>query len=439
MELLDLGVHDRDDYEGKAIKCNGRRYVIGERLGIGAERIVHVLTNEKSGLSLFVIKLLKFPRPRGGYTEVIARARSKPDLARIIPITLEVDVPGGMVELQRNAGSAPPGDKAAPHVQQGFEALAGDSPSPVKAQVHFTDALRLNPSHTEALYGMAHALWRADDAGKAFSVIGDAVEIEPNYLPYRHTQIDLARATGQNSYALHLYRQAADAFEHVHDLEELAAELLLDAGDPDQARRCALRAIVTDDRKAELEQAIAEASAARTRARALMQEARASVNAGNWKAASNTLLRAQEIYDRDPELCMNTAFAALREGNPLVCAGLMLHASMVVSDALAATCAANAGFAMLKAGEFEQAMEILDMAANRLSYLCGGEIPANEVDLPSVGVWIAGDELREERVGVAADILAAGLARARSQHVDVPERVQTLAAAYREAAANAAK
>jgi len=438
MELLDLGVHDRDDYEGKAIACNGCLYVIGERLGVGAERVVHLLTNLKSGLSLFVIKLLKAPRPRGSYTEIIAQLRSAPDMARIIPITLEVDVPGGIVELQRNVGSAPP-DKADPHVRQGFAALAGATPSPVKAQTHFTDALRLNPAHTEALYGMAHSLWQAGDASQAFAVIGDAVQIEPNYLPYRQTQIALARATEQHGYALHLYRQAAGVFENVYDLEELAAEMLLDAGNPDEARRCALRAIVTNDRKAELEQAIAEASAARTRARALMDEARASVDAGNWKAASDTLLRAQNIYNRDPELCMNTAFAALHEGNPLVCAGLMLHAATVVSDVLAATCSVNAGFALLKAGEFEQAMEILDMAARRLSYLCGGEIPANEFDLPSVGVWIDGEELREERVFVAADVIAAGLARARNQHVDVPERVQVLVAAYGEAAANAVR
>jgi tetratricopeptide (TPR) repeat protein len=364
--------------------------------------------------------------------------RSSPQLAGVIPITLEVDVPGGIVELQRNVGSSVRRDKAASHVQQGFDALAGASPSPVQAQKHFADALRLNPAHTEALYGMAHSLWRANDAFEAFSVIGDAVEIEPNYLPYQQTQIELARTTGQYNYALYLYRRAARLFEYVYDLEELAAELLLDAGNPDEAKHCVSRAILTEDRRADLVKTTDEAIAARSRARALMEEAHMSVQAKDWKAASSTLLRAQAIYNRDPELCMNTAFATLHEGDPRVCAGLMMHASMVVSDVLAATCTANAGFAMLKAGELEHAMGILDMTAMRLSSLFGGEIPASEADLPSVGVWIAGDALREERVMVAADVLVDGLARARNQHVDVPERVQALANAYRKAAATAA-
>jgi Flp pilus assembly protein TadD len=384
-----------------------------------------------------VIKLLKVLRRRGVYTEITAKLRGDPELARVIPITLEVDVPGGMVELQRNVASAVPGDRAARHVHQGFDALSGSSSSPIQAQQHFTEALRLNSSHSEALYGMAHALWRAGDASEALSVVDEAIAIEPNELSYRRTQIELARATGQYSYGLHLYRQAARVFEHVYDLEGLAAELLLDAGNPDEARRCVSRAILTGDQKAELAKTTDEAIAARTRARALMHEALASVQAKNWKAASSTLLRAQAIYNRDPELCMNTAFATLHDGDPRVCAGLMLHASSVVSDVLAATCVVNAGLAMLKAGEFEHAIGILDMAAMRLTYLFGGETPESTVDLPSVGVWIEGDELREERVTVAADLLSGGLARARKQHVDVPTRVHALETAYRRAAATA--
>ena len=180
MELLDLGVHDREDYEGKAIECCGRRYVIGVRLGVGAERIVHTLTNERSGLSIFVIKVLKRPRPRGVYTKQISLLRTDTELARVITLTLEVDVPGGMVEIQPNVESRG------------------------EAEKRFTDALRLNPYHSEALYGMAHALWRANETSQAFRRIGEAVEIEPMYLPYRRTHIELARATGQSGYALQL-------------------------------------------------------------------------------------------------------------------------------------------------------------------------------------------------------------------------------------------
>ena len=148
MELLDLSLHDRDEYEGKVVEWSGRRYIVGDLLGIGAERVVHSLVNERSRLSLLVVKILKRPRPRGLYTKIIAKMRTNPELARTIPITLEVDVPGGMVEFQPNAGSSDRDDRAAEHVSRGFASLTNTTPALPEAHVSFTEALRINPSHT---------------------------------------------------------------------------------------------------------------------------------------------------------------------------------------------------------------------------------------------------------------------------------------------------
>ena len=102
MELLDLSIHDRDDYEGKAIECRGRRYVIGQRLA--SVRADRGFPDQRAvGLSILVIKLLKIPRPRGvtTYPAVTQRHRAgtgdDPDAG--------VDVPGGMVEIQPNVES----------------------------------------------------------------------------------------------------------------------------------------------------------------------------------------------------------------------------------------------------------------------------------------------------------------------------------------------
>jgi tetratricopeptide (TPR) repeat protein len=284
---------------------------------------------------------------------------------------------------------------------------------------------------------MARALWLADAAFEALPMIEKAVDLEPNAFHYRRTHIELVRATQQFAFALHLYRQVTGLFENVHDLDELATEILLDAGKPEEAKQCLPRAIVSGGRRVELDKAVDDAVAARTRALELMRAARASVTAKDWSAASSALLRAQEIYNRDAELCMNTAFATLHEGDPRICAALMLHASSIVSEPLAAVCAANAGIAMLKTHDVEGAMTILDIAARRLSWLHGGEIPANEVDLPSVGVWIEDDTLIEERVSVAELYIRRGLEQAAAKGIDVPERVRTLAAAYSQAAAAA--
>ena len=254
----------------------------------------------------------------------------------------------------------------------------------------------------------------------------------------RRTHIQLVHATQHvRVWLTSLSRGDSPVNEHVHDLDELATELLLDAGKPEEAKQCVAAAVVSAGRRVELEKAVDDAVRARARALELMHAARGSVMAKDWRAASNALLRAQEIYKRDAELCMNTAFASLHEGNPRICAALMLHASNVVSEPLAAVCAANAGIAMLKAHDLEGAMAILDIAARRLSWLHGGEIPANQIDLPSVGVWIEGDTMMQERVSVAEAFISTGIAQAAAQGVNVPDRVRALAAAYCQAAAAA--
>lgn len=433
MSYLNLGVHDRDEYEGKLVDCHGATYVVGGLLGVGAERVVHSLINQQSGLSFLVIKVLKQPRPRGLYTRQIAHLRTDPALARVIPVTLEVDVPGGMVELQPNAGASSDPDPAADAIAAGYSAMSSEVPALDAAIGHFEAVLAQRPFHSEALYGLAHAQWRQDRPFDAFFAIDKAAQIEPNLLRYRLTQIELALATQQAGYALDLFVQFERDFADVHDLDELGARVLSHVGQPDAALRRIASAMVSDVQRAELRREAEIAVAARGQALAMMAGASEHVYAGRWEAAASALLEAQRIYNRDPELCMNTAFAAIHSGDLRVCAGLMLHASSVVSDALQPTCSANAGFALLLSDEFAGAMDILKITARRLQALHGA-IPESPDDLPGVGIWIDDDGLREEPTPVAADVLEQGLKRAAAVGVAVPELVHALARAYRVAA-----
>jgi hypothetical protein len=95
MDALDLTKHDPEEYEGKLIVCNGREYLVGEYLGTGAERIVHKLINCKSKLCFHVVKVVRQQRPKGIYNRIIASLRSNSQLARVIPITIELEISGG--------------------------------------------------------------------------------------------------------------------------------------------------------------------------------------------------------------------------------------------------------------------------------------------------------------------------------------------------------
>jgi len=432
MEYLDLSIHEPDQYEGKLVNCNGCIYVVGELQGAGAEQVVHTLINRQSTLCLLVFKVPKQPRPRGLYLGVLAKLRADPMLARTIPISIEIEVPGGLIELQRylpHRGQPHHRDLANEDVNAAFEALKGEAPALDLARRHFMAALAINPRHTEALYGMAHTLWRLGEPFDGLAQIEEAVRIEPNLLQYRRKLIELTMATKQPGRARELFREAEQHFSDMHDLDELGVELFLNVGDPEEALKRVPSAIVSEERRAEMRREAEDAVTARQRALALMAEARELVMASQWEAACESLLAAQRIYDRDPILCMNTAFAAIHGGDPRVCAGLMLYASMVVPDYLAATCAANAGFALLLANEHEQAIGVLDIAVARLTGMYG-TIPDNPADLPGVGIWFEDGRLHEERIAVAADLLEQGLQRAEAAGVSVSDRTRALAAAY---------
>jgi hypothetical protein len=433
MEALDLSIHDRDEYEGKFFDCNGCRYIVGEFIGSGVERIVHRAINERSSLSLLVVKILKWARPRGEYTRTLSVLRASTKLAPVITVTVECEVPGGLVELQRNAMSPLEGDRAAEHVRAGFDALKED---PVDARRCFETALHINPAHSAALYGLAHALWRADDTAAASQAIESAVQIEPNILDSWDTYIRLAAVRGLTAQALQLYRRASKLFEHVHDLDELGATLYLQAGDPEAARNCVATAIVTDEQRESLVKDVDAAAAVRESALALAATARPHVMAGEWATAAHILLDAQRRYNADPALTMNAGFATARGGDPEVAAALLIHATSVVRDAFLPVCLLNASFAMIAAGHAERAMNNLDVTARVLTSLYG-EVPDNQIDLPSVGLWTEGDELVSEPVSAASAILAGAVAAADADGRSVPERVRDLAAKFRHATVTA--
>lgn len=59
MELLNLELHDPEEYEGKTIYINDTPYIIGGFLGAGKDKITHYLINKRSNISTHVISILR--------------------------------------------------------------------------------------------------------------------------------------------------------------------------------------------------------------------------------------------------------------------------------------------------------------------------------------------------------------------------------------------
>src|SRR5437763_1372767 len=111
MELLSLAVHDPEEYEGKLLVHQRCEYLVGAHLGTGAERIAHKLINRASGLCLHVLKVWRKAEMGYNPSEMRAMLAATPDdkfnFAEIIPVSIEIDLPGGKGELQIYAGGAP--------------------------------------------------------------------------------------------------------------------------------------------------------------------------------------------------------------------------------------------------------------------------------------------------------------------------------------------
>src|SRR6516164_3577603 len=104
MEFLDLARHNPKEYEGKLVAWRGCEYIVGVYVGSVAERIVHKLINRASGLCLHVLEIGR--RADLGYVSsrvqaVLALRRTpESDFAKIIPISIAVELPGGWAEMQ---------------------------------------------------------------------------------------------------------------------------------------------------------------------------------------------------------------------------------------------------------------------------------------------------------------------------------------------------
>jgi tetratricopeptide (TPR) repeat protein len=350
----------------------------------------------------------------------------------VIPITIELEISGGIVELQpyHLTLSGKERDVVADLLDEADAHLKSNNYT--QAIDIYNRVLRSNPSHTMALINLAAAYQGLNEISRSMELARMAVEIEPNYFLYRHALISYSAELGQIHYALDEFFRMKAIFQDVHDLDDFGAKLLMASGRPEAAKSYVETAHSDSAKRDSLREQIREAVAAKVRAEKLMALAKRRVGQSMWKDALDTLVDAYTIYDKSPMLDVNLALALSRSGDLKRAASLLIGASTVLSDVWKPVCMANAAFCIIKDGELELAITLLDTVSSLLSTLHGGCLSANLADLPGIAIWLSDDSVIEEEIGLASALIDSALANL-PEHLSVPQGVVELAETYRVA------
>jgi tetratricopeptide (TPR) repeat protein len=437
MEILDLTRHDPEEYEGKVVNWRECQYLVGACLGSGAERITHKLINCASGLCLHVLKVWR--QPDLGYVPsqiraTLAAGRTPEfDFAKIIPISIEIELPGGLAEMQIYAGGA--GDSTTPAdtlTKRGDELLeSGTIPEAIPA---YAQALAENPNHTHALVNLAAAYAQTNNPAKAYHAAAQARNIEPNYPLYHRACIQYLATQGLGRLALDDFHAARECFPNVLDFDDIGAQLLLVCGYPEEALKCAEGCLLDPAEKATLLEKVHAAVNAQTTARPLIDKARSLVNLAKPQGVADLLTRAREIDPNDPLLAMNLGLTLAREGRSADSIPLLLHAANYGPPEWKKTCYANAAFCAMDEGKLDLAMILLDLTMALFDVeLQGRQLQNLAADLPGRGIWVDDQSIMEERIDAAARLVVRSLAE-HKKHAIVPENALRLATLYGEVA-----
>jgi tetratricopeptide (TPR) repeat protein len=445
LDRLDLNAHDPEEYEGKLVVHNGCEYLVGAHLGAGAERIVHKLINRTSGLCLHVLKIWRHGSL--GYVPSEVRAKlaagrtPEVDFAKIIPVSIEIELPGGRAEMQIYVGdSRDERSQADLLIDRADESL--DKSQFREATTLYERTLAENPEHTRALVNLAAARAGEKELEGAYQAAAKAARIEPNYPLYRRAVIHYLAAQGLRRPALDEFRSSQRDFPNVHDFDDLGAELLLVCGEPESAMACAQECLLDLADKDRLIAKVRAAVEASSKARILLSEARSLVKRREDPLlVVDVLERARAIDQNNPLLTANLALTLARVGRCHEAIPLLRYAATHGPSRWAKVCYANAAFCAMQDGELRGAMILLNLAMSYISAELGGrELENLAADLPGKGIWVEEECIIEEKLDSAARLVlrsveayekestmpaeAAGLARLYARVLE-PRRVSS--------------
>jgi tetratricopeptide (TPR) repeat protein len=409
-EPLDLRAHAVEEWPGKRVSFGGADYLVGAFLGSAADRFVHRLVNCRSGLELFVLKVLRDQLNAAENAAFALEGRMKlrdsdPLLEHAIgEDAMVVHAHNGVFEIQWNLHRASPGTDAAR-----LQLVVNEATELTQAGRHrearplYELVLAENPSHTIALHHLAIGYLEEGELSNAFDYGSRALDIDPNVRAYLLLNIRLAQELDAVQLLVAGLEDLHTKYPYERSCDELAIRLYLAVGNTAVAADWLEGATrLPPELRSELEGETAAARERAERAAPLVEQARTAVLAKDLASARTALEAAHELDPHDPLLAANVGLARSREGETEGALAALFRGASVLPEPLTTYCWANASFAAVEGGDWSTATAVLDIFASALRLL-GSDSPW---DLPGVGIWLdASGEILEERPTSALTIL----------------------------------
>ncbi|MEO3812168.1 hypothetical protein ABGB17_24495 [Sphaerisporangium sp. B11E5] len=411
---LDLGADDPEEYEGSHVVVDGAEYRIGPWVGEGGERIVHGLTNVRSGLSLHLLKIIKNQEQAEEVSRNTAANQSKlRDLGfPTVPEAMLVRGHGGVFELEEAA--SPEHGPYGRVMKEAWEAVGRDDWEQVEALC--VPVLAANDAHVTAMHLLAMAAEARGDLMRAIRYESDAIAVEPNMRPFRVIWLRSAAAAG----LVHGFTAGFAHFRSKWPVDNrqnaLAAEVYLFMGRPDHAAGLSFR-----EDEQEIARRVAAEDERRRQAHALTAEAYRA-RAADPHRAVELMRAAYRTYPKDVEVAYNWALELIRHGEPAQAHDVLAPLVQMIEPGNQNQCLGTLAFTRALQGDDEPAAGLLALVVDRLEE----HGPLRTADLPLWAEWIQGDMVLAHRYRASIfvnDLLTRLGPRA-------PAQLHRLAAAY---------
>lgn len=383
---LDL-LADHDE-EGCDVEILGRKYLIGQFLGMGVDSIVHEFINTRSGLAEHVAKFHRRPAEAKEFGESVMAAtgalRSNPELRSIIPDEILVTVNGGYFRVQDNVGK----DRD-PHrrpLQDAFSAISLQHYS--EAEDLLRAVLEINPSHTVAVSYLASVEYGRGNIGDAIDLGFLAVEIDPVGARYRRQLAAILLTAGFPMLAIRESNLLNEFFPYDWTADRNIVRAWLSCGFIHQASAVLTGSSRIDDAdRADLDIEIGAAQRDEAAAEMHIQSAYQFVQSGDWQAARTALETACRSYRNDSVARANLGLAIAACGDHRSGAMLLELSAVSLPPTLASSVNFNAAIGYLRAGDSDAVKRTLEGCYEALADLSPLDELETWVDLPGAAVW----------------------------------------------------
>lgn len=415
VQYLDLVHDDPEEYEGRHVVVDGAEYVIGRWVGEGEERIVHELTNQRSGCSLHLIKILRDQiggaAASRGASEATANLRDLLRGAEYVRVANEAQLVfdhNGVFELQEAAS----GDAETGSARSAAAAGRWDECVSLCDRI-----LATTPDHAEALHLTALAAVKRNDPQTAADLEARAIEIEPNIRGFRQIWLESAAEIGAVHYFIDGFAEFKAKWPTDDVVDKLAAQIYLHLGRPADAASLRVRNF-----DAALLKQIQNETRASRRATTLAAAAFDALMVGRFAKVRRRLRAAYKKYPKDPRIAFNWGLALLRDGDAQGAYDVLVPITLLVDRGFQHLSIGSVAFALALMGEDTNAAGLLALAVQQLE----NKGPLVFPDLPMWALWATDDQAISDP-NRSARLVQDLISRLGT---DAPPELHRLAAAY---------